>query len=237
MKKLIFLLFPVFSYGQITITEVGNGYNTLGIGSMNSVTFTAGDLYIMFAGTSNDAGTVATVSLSGTGQTWDEITSAGGVVNGGNRKRIQVFRYAPTSTSGSNTINVTYTGTQDGGWVVLYKVTGADVSGTNGANAIVQNNLGSANGANPTLTLSSAILDRGAVMFGLANGTNPFTGTEESGWTEAADNGYATPNTGAYVMYRVNTTDNTPTVTMASDNWAGIAIELKASGRRAVIIN
>jgi len=220
------------SGAPMTITTPATGFLTDGIGSMNLITFTAGKLYVVYAGTSNDAGTVATVALTGTGQTWDEITSAGGVVNGGNRKRVQAFRYAPTSSSSGNTINFTYTGTQDGGWAVLCEISGADISGTNGANAIVHNVLGSANGANPTLTLPSAILNRGTVIFGLANGTNPFTGSPESGFTELVDNGYGTPNTGGYIMYDANTADNTPTVTMSSDNWAGIAIEIRARCRR-----
>ena len=220
----------------MTITAVGNGFQTLGVGSINSVTFTAGTLYILFAGTSNDAGTVATVTPSGTGQTWDEINSAGGVVNGGNRKRIQAFHYAPTSTSGSNTINISYTGVQDGGWVALYKITGCDVTGTNGSNAILSSQIGSANSANPTLTLSS-LPSNAAVIFGVINGVNPFTGIEESGWTESLDNGYATPNTGGYIMYRTNTSDNTPTVTMSSDNWAGFAIGIKSAARRIIITN
>ncbi len=236
MKKIIFLLFPAFSYGQMTITNLGGSFNTAGVSSIGSITMNAGNLYIIFTGTSNDAGTVATVSLAGTGQTWTEITSAGGVTNGGNRKRLQAFRVAPTSTN-SNTINITYTGVQDGGWAQLYEITGCDVSGTNGSNGIVNNNVGSANGANPTLTLSTAILNRGMVVFALANGTNPFTGSPESGFTELLDGGYATPNTGGYLMYMANTTDNTPTVTMSSDNWAGIAIELRASGRRVSVIN
>ena len=194
-----------------------------------------GKLYIVIVGTSNDAGTVATVSLSGTGQTWDEISSAGGVVNGGNRKRIQAFRFSPSSTN-TNTISITYTGTQDGGWVQLYEIGGVDVSGTNGVNAIVQSNVGSANSADPTLTLSALQL-RASVLFAVINGTNPFGGTPESGWTESIDAGYATPNTGGYIMYRTNTSDNTPTVTMSSDNWAGFAIEFKASFRRIIITN
>lgn len=241
MKKLLFLLFPVFSYGQITINKIliSGNFSTTGIASFGiggSGGYVAGNLYILFVGTSNDAGTPAVVTISGTGQTWDDVTSPGGIINGGNRKRMQVFRYAPTSGNSNNT-NFTYTGTQDGGWFELFVVTGCDVGGTNGSNAIVQYNMSSVNGADPTLTLTNPILNRGAVMFGAINGTNPFTGTPESGWGESTDNGYATPNTGGYVMYRTNTTDNTPTVTMASDNWAAIAFELRASGRRAVVIN
>jgi hypothetical protein len=36
----------------------------------------------------------------------------------------------------------------------------------------------------------------------LANGTNPATMTEPTGWTEAADLGYATPTTGVHAVHR-----------------------------------
>ena len=238
MKNLLFILFlfPFACTSQPTFTVLASDFNTAGIASVSGNTYTAGRLYIFFVGTSNDAGTVATTTLSGTGQTWTECTAVGGVANGGNRKRIQAFRFAPGSNN-TNQTDFNVTGVQDGMFQILVEVTGVAVTGTNGADGVVQNALGSANSANPTLTLANPILSGGSVLFCVINGTNPFAGTEESGWVESLDGGYATPDTGGYLMSRSGTSDNTPTVTKASGNWAAIALELRVSGRRIIISN
>lgn len=238
MRKILLILFllPEIVFSQISINSVTGGFQTLGVGSLGPGTMVAGKLYVIVAGTSNDAGTVATISVSGTGQTWTEINSAGGVVNGGNRKRIQAFHFAPSSNN-SNTISFSYTGTQDGGWVWLYEISGVDVGGTNGSNGILQSQIGSANSADPSLTFGGSVSSTSLILAAFINGVNPFTGTEESGYTESLDSGYATPDTGGYVMYRTNTTDTTPTVTAASGNWAGFIIEFKSANRRIIITN
>jgi len=235
MKKILFLLFPIISYGQMTITGVSNGYQTLGIASAGTGAYAVGDFFIAFCGTTNSGGTPATVSLAGTSQTWTQIGSA---LNISGDYRIQAFRWAATTSAGSGTINVTYTGTQDGGWMIVLKVTGADVTGTNGSNGIVQfANDAQNTDANPDITMSVISNSRNSVVCGFINNQNPFGGGPESSWTEYGEGGYNTPTTGGYTMYRTGTTDNTPTVTASASNWAGIAIELKASGRRIIITN
>jgi hypothetical protein len=84
MKKLLFILFlfPFACTSQPTFTVLASDFNTAGIAVVSGNTYTAGRLYIFFVGTSNDAGTVATTTLSGTGQTWTECTAVGGVANG-----------------------------------------------------------------------------------------------------------------------------------------------------------
>lgn len=242
MKKTLFilLLLPTICFSQISMSRYPTACcYTGGFINLGGVTYNAGTLYIMFVGTSNESGgsTPATISMSGTGQTWDELFSSGGVVNGSSFKRVQAFRYAPTSNN-SNTVNFSVggTGNQDGMWLELIVITGADISGTNGSNAIATTSGSSANGANPTITLG-AIPNRGAVVSAFINSVNTFGGTPESGWTEIDDNGFSVPDTGVYVMSRTNTNDNTPTVTAASGNWAGIAVGIKPSGRRVVITN
>ena len=232
MKKLIFLLFPVFSYGQITFTHKASGFSTSGIGSIGSTTYEAGKLYILFAGTTNSS-TPATVSLSGGATSWTLITS---IISNDGLMRIEAFRYAPASNE-TAVVTITYTGSQNGGYIQVCEITGVDVSGTNGSNAIVQSVTdGASAGTDPTITLA-ALNGRSGVITGFINNLNPFGGAAESGYVEQHENGYATPTTGGYYMTRVNAGDNTPTVTASSSNWAGIAIELKALGRRATIIN
>lgn len=238
MKKIFFILLlsPLLSCGQPSFNILASSFNTAGITSVSGNTYVSGRLYIFFVGISNDAATPGTVSLSGTSQTWDELNAAGGISNGGNRKRLQAFRFAPGSNN-SNQTDFTVTGSQDGMFYFLIEVTSVDVTGTNGSNGVVRTATGSANSANPSLDFGTSLLSRSSVLAAFINGVNPFTGTEESGWTESIDGGYGTPNTGGYLMYWTNTTDSTPTVTAASGNWAGFAIELKASGRRVIISN
>lgn len=235
MKKILVILFFISCRceAQITIVEYVSGFNTGGIGSIASHTYEAGKIYIVFAGTTNST-TPATVSLSGGATTWNEIAN---IVSDGSTMRIQAFRYAPGSNE-TTTVTVNYTGSQDGGFVIGYAVTGADVTGTNGSNAIVQSATDAIDAnANPTITMTAISSNRNAVVCGFINTLNPFGGTAETDWTETEDNGYNTPTTGGYGMYRLSTTDNTPTVTAASSNWAGIAIEIKSPFRRIIITN
>ena len=228
MRKLLTILFfiPVVCFSQMTITPSNIGFSSTGVGTIVAPTLTSGRLYILIVGVSNGAGTPATVSLTGTGQTWtliDQIVST-------SDRRIAAYRYAPTSTTTSD-INFSYTGTQDGAWCTLFEIVGSVTSGTNGSDAIVQAPTSNTGGPDPTIAMS-ALLNRASVIIAFTNNVNPFNGTVESGWTEAIDNGYGTPDTGAYAMYRNNTSDNTPTVTASSTDWAGIAIEIKAAGRK-----
>jgi len=235
MKKLLFILFPVFSYGQVTITGVSNGYQTLGIGSTGLGSYAPGNLFIAFCGTTNAGGTPATASLSGTSQTWTQIDNKLDI-NG--NARVQAFRWAPTTSAGSGTINVSYTGTQDGGWIMVVKITGADATGTNGSNGIVQFvNDAQNTDANPDITMAAIANSKNGVVCAFINNQNPFGGAPESGWTEDFEGGYNTPTTGGYYMFRNSGTDNTPTVTASSSNWAGIAIEIREGGRRVIITN
>ncbi len=239
MKKLLFLLFPIFSYGQAVITESGlaGNFNTAGVSGFIR-TKTAGELYILFVGISNAGGTPATASISGSSETWTELGSAGGALNSTSGKRVQAFRFYATSTLTSNVTNISYTGSQDGTWVMLYVITNVVVTGSNGADAIVQVVTATDNATiQPTITMSG-LLNRASVLTGWINDVNPPTGTPESGWSETEDNGFAIPDTGGYIMTRENTADNTPSWSAGSlSNWAGMAIEFRALGRRTVIIN
>ncbi len=238
MKKFfILLLFPVICNGQATITEVliAGNFQTGGIASFNC-TKSAGSLYICFVGVSNSGGTPATASLSGTSETWDEIGIAGGAVTS-NGRRVQAFRFYSPTTLTSNLTSFTYTGTQDGTWFNIYQITGVDVSGTNGANAIVQVIISDpTTGANPSMTLST-LQNRASVLTAWTGDNNPFSGSPESGWTITEDGGYNTPTVGGLIMKRENTIDNTPSFTAASSNWVGMVMELKASGRRVIVTN
>lgn len=241
MRKLLLFLVLFISVActaQVTITNVTtSNYSTGGLAAFGGFTFTEGRMYIIFFGTSFTGSTPATVSLSGTGQTWTEVGTSGGALNTTSQRRIQAFRFAPASTN-TNTVSVTYggTGSQDGSFYYIIQITGCLTTGTNGSDGIIQAVTDDDGSADPTITLA-ALTNRSGVIMSFINENNPPAGTAESGWSEVHDGGYGTPNTGGYLMSITSSSDNTPTVTAASSNWAGIAIELKASGRRIVNVN
>jgi len=240
MKKLLFILFlfPMAGFGQ-SIGYLQASFETAGIGVMSGFTMTAGRLYIFIVGTSNAGGTPATISLTGTGQTWTQIGTAGGALNTTSGKRVQAFRFAPGSNN-TNQVDFNISGTQDGMWAIIYEITNVLVTGTNGSDGVVQVVTGSDNATiHPSITMAS-LQSRATVLTGWINDINPNSGAAESGWSEHFDTGYSTPTTGCYTMYRINTTDNTPSWAEGGglfSNWAGIAIELAPSGRRSSIIN
>lgn len=238
MKKLIFLLFPVFSYGQVTITataQFGYSYSTTAAGVVNSQTYTAGKLYICII-MRVDATAVADFALAGTSSTWTEIANVTGVTTGTDLARLKVYRYAPASNV-TEGLTISNAATQDGYVGVLYEITGTINTGTNGADAIVQIVTDTQDAAaNPTITMA-ALNPKNTVVAFFGNDVNPFGSTEESGWSELSENGFNTPTTGGVFISRHRTSDNTPSVTASASNWVGVAIELKASGRRITITN
>ena len=242
MKKLLFILFlfPVIANGQAAITEIviGGNFSTGGHASF-TWTKTAGVLYIVIYGTVRSGATPATVSLSGSGETWTELGSAGGALNTTTQGRVQAFRFLCTSTVTQAT-SVSYSGTQEGGWFGVYQITNVITTGTNGADAITQVVTATDNATqHPSITMA-ALGGRASVLTGWINDINPNSGSAESGWTITEDGGFATPTTGGVVMKRENTTDNTPSWAEGGglfSNWAGIAIEFSSSNRRRVIVN
>ena len=230
MKKLIFILFPVFSYGQISINKTFQTASTvtsdvLSFGIADKV-YTAGKLYIVFAAAT---GADNPIVCNGTTLTWTTVLNYGDAT-----RRIGVYRCIPGSTTaGTEDILMNgWTGSCTGFSFAVWEVTGADAT-----TPIQQLNSDSQTGADPSITLSALQSSRSAVVSFFFNDANPFGGTPESGWTEDFDNGYSTPTAGTYLMSRTTTTDNTPTVTASSSTWIGMAFEIKAAGRRAVIIN
>jgi hypothetical protein len=119
-----------------------------------------------------------------------------------------------------------------------FKLTGTvDATADNGVSALRQVVTGGGNAtANPTLTMSALETDAlNAVLFMVGTDVNPPGGTAEASWTEWRDTGYTTPPTGEYFMYRLATTDNTPTVTAAAQDWGAVAVEVRAPASPQVV--
>ncbi len=229
MKKLIFILFPVFSYGQITINKsfLGANTSTSDVTSFGQgpATFTAGRLYIFMTASTGGANHGG---VGGTTLTWDTL-----IIYGDATRRIEIFYVVPNSTVSGESVAVG----SFGGAITGFTAAVWEVTGFNTTTPFAQLNFDTQTGTDPTITLGTLQSNHSAVVAFFFNSNNPFGGTPESGWSEDFDNGYATPDAGSYLMSRVNTIDPTPTVTSASSTWIGVAFELKAAGRRISIIN
>lgn len=235
MKKLLFILlfFTCTAQAQISITAISLPENittnATAFGPLDQ-TLTAGKLYLFVTGMTGASG-YGTITSST--QTWDVVSQVGDAT-----RRLAVYRCMPVSTVTLEDISLGSFGGSTGYFTALYEISNVKTTGTNGADAIVQavSNTGTAT-ANPSVTMAALTGGSNAVMALFTNSLNPFGGTVEAGWTEDFNSGYATPDNGSYIMHRVLTTDNTPTVTAASSDWAGIAIEFAVTGRRRIIID
>lgn len=213
---------------NISINNYGNVATVVSFTNftINGNNFIAGRLYIFFI-TTTKATTPEVPTMSGTGQTWDQISS---VAN--STQRTTAFRfYATANNTNDTTVSV---GPNQTSFIQnKIEITGMVTTGTNGADAIVQSVSNSTTGADPSLTLAGISNPNNAVIAVFTNNANPFGGTPESGWTESYDGGNTIP-AGGYVMHRLKTTDNTPTVTAASSTWLGIAIEIKSQDAESI---
>jgi hypothetical protein len=241
MKKLLFILFlfPLLSQGQITIGHT----NTVTVSSSSASTqvrpstdFTSGRLYLLFVSNAK-ATSPEEATVTGTSQTWTKIDGLTFNTIGTPTQRVTVYRFLAASTF-SATTSISFGATQLSISSHIYQINGMVTTGTNGSDAIVQAVTNSADAtANPSVTMAAISNGRNAVVSYFGNDINPFGGTVEAGWTQEFNVGYASPDRGDYSMYRLTTTDNTPTVTAASSDWAGIAIEIKSAARRRIIID
>jgi hypothetical protein len=242
LRKLIFILFPVFSYGQVTITKVtGSGeHNCAGTAftgiQHNNITLTQDKLYlaVVFADSSNNFGS----NILSTSFTWDTVAQVGNFT-----RRISIYRCVPSSTTTTDDPAATWTFGNYPNMIdfTIWEITGVPMT-NNGANAIVQSVKDSATASTTALITLASLQPRASVFSCFTNSLNPFGGSVESGWTERIDLGCATfplstNISGQYIMTRIGTTDNTPSATVSTCDWLGVALELRASGRRATIIN
>lgn len=235
LMRILFILFLISCKceAQINISNAAglacSSTNATAVGYSDRV-YTAGKLYLfvlMTTGATNPG------TISGTTLTWSEV-----ITTGNSTRRIQIYRAMPTVTTASteDLLANNFGGAITGYAAALYEITGIPTTGTNGSDAIVQAVSGGATGADPSITMAAISNNRSAVISAFFNDANPFNGTPESGWEEAGDCGYDTPDAGGYVMTRLLTTDNTPTVTASSSTWIGVAIELASAGRRIFTI-
>jgi hypothetical protein len=242
LRKLIFILFPVFCYGQVTITRATSSgeHNCSGAGLVsvqhNNITLTQDKLYlaVVFADSTNVYGS----SVTSTSFTWDILAQVGNF-----KRRVSIYRCVPSSTTTTDDPLVTFPFGDFPNMIdfTIWEITGVPMT-NNGADAIIQSVKDSATSSTTALITLATLQPRASVFTCFTNSLNPFGGSVESGWTEQVDQGCATFSgstniSGQYIMTRIATTDNTPSATVSSSDWLGVSIELRASGRRATVIN
>src|SRR5688572_28289742 len=108
IRLLLFLLFPVFSYGQITITKVTTTgeHNCSGTGFIgiqhNNITLTQDKLYlaVVFTDSTNSYGG----GITATSFTWDAVVQVGNF-----KRRVSIYRCVPSSTTTTDDPQIAFT--------------------------------------------------------------------------------------------------------------------------------
>lgn len=230
MKMFYCLCFALFSAtaksqigtftNHITGTATTTDATSYSIGSTSYVASTLYIAMIWVSGANNDG------ELVGTGLNWVKIGSVGDAT-----KRIVVFRTVPiTSTTTANTFQ-SFGSTGTGSHIRIWSNNNR-VFNRNGATAVEQVATASGTSTTPTVDFPAAMSSTINYVLALfMNEQNPFTGTVEAGWTESGDVGYTTPDMGLYYMRRGTTSDDTPSTTITSGSWIGIAIEFTTPRR------
>lgn len=137
----------------------------------------------------NEANASAPSSLSGNGLTWTKVTEDVDTTVG---LAFSVWRALASSPS-AGAVTINHAGTKANcGWASV-EVSGADTSGTNAANSVVQSATAK-NTSGTTLTTTLAAFSsslNGALSFHrwIGGGATPATATPDTGWTELQDTG------------------------------------------------
>lgn len=200
-----------------------------------SATYDANTLY-MIAAVIGDTSTDPNVtSISGTANlTWTKI----GDKHFGPSSPTPLFVvsawYTMTNAATTGTIVVNLSSTNhESTHILLFKATGTDTSGANGAGSLVQSNITAALDDSITIqtnTLPNAFGGSGnaAIAIFAGNHATAYSSDFESGWVEFHDEGINAPNAALAAGYRLLAADTSCTVTnTTSKDWAGIMWEIK----------
>lgn len=242
MRYILFILlfFTCTAQAQITITANLFTSSADGTSYGTNLSIVTGRLYIIVVESNHASATPNIPSLTVANNTNTQIATEAFNVIGTERNRITAFRFVAATTA-TESVTIGFSGqTQTGIYAVLYGITGAITTGTDGADGIVQSPTDRADAtANPSITMSAIGNSANAVIAAFSNDVaTTFGGTAEASWTQDANAGHDAG--GFFAMHRLTTTDNTPTVTASSSDWAGIAIEILSAtpaGRRRIIID
>lgn len=159
------------------------------------------------------------------GLTW---TARGNVLHPDGLIRLRCFTAVTTSAPGADTFDVDASGgaggNQTGCNIEVWEYT--DGTGTAPSFVQVANDTGSGNPLHDTLAALGA---RAQVACCFTISRNPPDGTPDTGWTERIDAGHLSPSVGVWLIDSGGvTTDNSPSGTWATGNFAAIAVEMQA---------
>ena len=219
----------------ITATHIdahGNGTNSTSYSSSNTITFEANRLYLcLITGRSvGPSGAISSATVVAGGMTWVKIREVQFASAASPNNVIAVWRGMRTSGSNNSTVAYTYDVASDLGQMHMTEFEGMDLTGSEGAGAIVQD-VGNTNDAGTTVTGTlSAFSDVQNATYG-AFGSNFGDGswTEGTGFTQLFDSsGPGGPPQSYSVQWR-NDNDTTVDATEGTSSALGvIAIEIKA---------
>jgi hypothetical protein len=190
-----------------------------------SLTFTpaVGDALIAFAAVSQNSNASPTLT-DNQGGTWTVVATA----LKGSSSDILLAAVRNTAVASAVSHTLTFgTGSNTAAALAVVAVSGALSFGAN----LVRQSASTANqtsATTPSVTFSSSVLTGNMTIVALFDTANPATATPPTGWTERADIGQSTPNTGLEVATRDSGFTST-TVTWGAavaSNWSAIGLEL-----------
>ena len=204
---------------DITLIEDFTDYTNLTTYEGASQTFAANTLYLLFVGSEDTTAGTKPVTITTTGITWVEAETF-------EDADLQQTCYRAVPTSGTtSTTQVEFDSQQEDCYWTIVEVDNADISGVNGANAIIQDESDSETGSSFTHTLTSAVSAGNLVICSIVSLTSRV-------WTSGPDQTNLTTSGGlrnSFVEYNL---DADATVTATTDNTVlkiGIVLEV-ASG-------
>lgn len=217
--------------GAITLTPLTAGTNATNLKIYTTAPIAPGpNALITVAVLSKRSGTPLTPTVTGGGMTtWTQVASVDFGTVSAPQSRLVVFRAMSATQPGSGPVTITFSSSMSNATWIISQWDGVDVSGTNGAGAIVQSGSSPSDAASALSTTLGAFADPNDVAFGVvaANLNGPAV-TPSAAFTEIAE-----PTSGESNVLEAEWGLNVSTIgasLTAGKNAAILGIELKASG-------
>jgi hypothetical protein len=181
-----------------TVVELGTEVWTTTAGSKTiTATPTSNDLIVVVAGATSVSTPTISVSDNGTGGTYTRVATASG---GGTGGVIEIWIRNGLVSSAVSTIYTATIGSDTGGGLVVFRVSGMTRTGLSAAKQVGQESTQTE--SPPTIVLGAAVLTANACIAAILGEDSPPALTAPTGWTESADIGYSTPTSGLWAGLR-----------------------------------
>lgn len=215
----------------ITATLKFEGLNTTDLTDYTTASLTpvAGRLYLLAVSSGKTTGATDTPTVSGAGLTWVQINTIQST-----NHRTTVFRAMGTGSAGVLTIDHGTTPTNDQGncaWR-LTEIDGVATSGSNGADAIVQNQTGTGTGSTTASLAFTNTVGSGNATFGAYNqnttSADVVAGTGFTMLGDDANTNPGTPSTRLACEYSLTGTAPVTFTVGSGASWGMVIVELNA---------